>query len=152
MAEYTTVETKQKVNRIKQILKKLVKKSKDKKIIKILVIDDEAITTDLIAHVLKESDNIKILKAIAFNQALEIIKKEKLDIVFLDLLLGDKDGKGLIKWIKKTNPQTRILVITAYKERTQEMLAAGVSKVYLKPLAIEEIKKELPALIAKMRS
>jgi two-component system, NtrC family, response regulator len=79
----------------------------------ILIVDDEDELRKLLAKILK-LEGFATLEAENGAKARDIFKKEEIALVITDVRLPDISGIELISEIKKVNPLTEILVITAY--------------------------------------
>src|SRR3989339_627964 len=79
----------------------------------ILIIDDEEELRKLLAKILK-LEGFFTLEAENGTKAREIFKKEEISLMITDVRLPDVNGIELIREIKKVNPLTEVLVITAY--------------------------------------
>ena len=76
------------------------------------------------------------------KEALELIQKEKFDLIFLDLVLKDADGLEFYKKIKEVLPQAEIVIITGYHDKAKEIEGrADISGLLYKPFEIESIIK-----------
>ena len=69
--------------------------------IKILIIDDNQDDIELYKRLLRKSFECKFVEANLAHVALNSIRNEKFDIIYLDYLLPDMDGIEFIKHIKK---------------------------------------------------
>ncbi len=69
---------------------------------------------------------------------LDKVKKEKPDIIFIDLKLPGIDGDEILKRIQKIHPKGKAIMITAFKDEGQtkkRLLEAGVYAYFEKPIA-----------------
>ncbi len=103
--------------------------------IRILVVDDHALVREGIIAILKLHDDIEVLAEA--SDGLEAIQKAaKLlpDIVLLDIAMPGLGGLEATLEIKKTNPGTRILILSQYDDReyVSRLIKAGVSGYILK--------------------
>lgn len=109
----------------------------------VLVVDDDETILKFFSNFLK--DKVKKLKTAKDEpEAIEAVKQEAFDIIFLDLMLNGIDGIGTYKIIKKFRPEANIVVITGYPQKgreAQELL--GVTGCLYKPFEIERLIKEL---------
>lgn len=96
----------------KQTLLEEEKKEK-KKIKKILIIEDEKDLCKLFSYILSPK-GYTVASANTRKDGLVYIRKEKPDLVFLDLKLPDGDGMELLPKIKKMLPKTAVIIISAY--------------------------------------
>lgn len=79
----------------------------------ILIIDDESELRQLLKKLLV-LDGYKIFEAEDSKSAWEVIEKEELQLIIIDVKLPDASGIDLIPKIKEMNPFTEVIVITAY--------------------------------------
>ena len=77
---------------------------------KILVIEDDKFLRELISQKLIQ-EGYKIVEAMDGEKGLEAIKKEKPDLILLDLILPGIDGFEVLTRIKKDQPETKIPII-----------------------------------------
>jgi len=108
---------------------------------KILLIEDEEMAIELYEEVFKKA-NFEI-ESLRFGfQAIEALKeirqgkKEKPDLILLDLILPDINGLEVLKKVK-SEPETKdilVFVLTNYTdpELTQELIQEGVDKFLVK--------------------
>lgn len=79
----------------------------------ILIIDDESELRQLLKKLLI-LDGYKIFEAEDAKSAWEVMEKEELQVIIIDVKLPDSSGIDLIPKIKEMNPFTEVIVITAY--------------------------------------
>jgi DNA-binding response OmpR family regulator len=80
----------------------------------ILVVDDNQENLKVVSNFLKEK-NYKIALASGGNDALDILKNNKIDLILLDIMMPGMDGFEVCKILKK-NPETKdipIIFLTA---------------------------------------
>jgi len=105
----------------------------------ILAVDDEPFNLDLIEAAFLEYENVKITNAVNAKEALELLEREKFDVVLLDISMPMMDGIEVLKIIKE-NPKLEllpILMVTANTEKEGEVLRLGASDFIGKPYDIE---------------
>jgi two-component system, OmpR family, response regulator len=87
-------------------------KPKTKKL-RALIIEDELDICFLLSNILKQGDlNPYYVNNIV--DAKSLLKNDEPDIIFLDNHLPDGFGIDLIPFIKKTHPQTKVVVLSAH--------------------------------------
>jgi two-component system, NtrC family, response regulator len=79
----------------------------------VLIIDDENDLRNLLVKLLK-LEGFTTFNAESGKQGLELLFKEDIDIVIIDVKLPDANGINLIPKIKAANPLCEIIVLTAY--------------------------------------
>jgi len=108
----------------------------------ILVVDDERDHADGIAEALEKL----CAKAIAVyngKDALEIVRSQELDVVITDLRLGgDIDGLDILDEVKKQNPDTEVILVTAYEtiDTCKEAIRRGAYDYLVKPVDIDQLR------------
>lgn len=107
--------------------------------LKTLLVDDEYLALNLVEGFLLQLPYIKIIgKVTSPIKALEILQKESVDILFLDIQMPILSGTNLLKTLKK--PPITILT-TAYSEYAIEAFELQVADYLLKPFSFERLLK-----------
>jgi len=109
---------------------------------KILIIDDEKAVKDAIKKALK-GEGYQFVLADNGKDGVEMIKKEKPDLVFLDLKMPVLDGLGVLKKIKIAHDDPyAVVVITAHAEDDdiEECYTLGVTNFLRKTLNLTEVR------------
>jgi len=133
--------------RKKRILLQQKKQQKKKKIKNILIIDDEKDLCKLLSSILS-SKGYNVASANTKREGIASIKKERSDLILLDLKLPDGDGMGLLPKIKKMSPRTVVSIISAYgnEESREEAKRKGVYSFIDKPFVEENILSSIKAV------
>jgi len=111
---------------------------------RILLVDDE----ETIRYVLKEAlagEGYKVDVARDAFQAMERFKEAPYDLIITDIKMRGMDGIQLIREVKKSDSDLKIVIITAYGslETVKEAAKLGVVDMISKPFKIQEIKDVL---------
>lgn len=118
----------------------------------LIVEDDKSLQTYLKDLLLDNGYAIKI--ASDGVQALEMFEKVSPDLVVLDLNLPKMSGESVCQEIKKRNPDTRVLILTA-KDSVQNVvqgLQLGADDYMTKPFNSEEFLARVEARVRNMQS
>jgi len=114
---------------------------------KIMVVDDEPDTVDLVKLVL-ETEGYEVMTAYSGRECLEKISHEKPDVVLLDIMMPEMDGWEVFKKIRERYEDIPIAMLTVRNQDIDKMLGLHVLKAddYItKPLEekklIERVKK-----------
>jgi two-component system response regulator VicR len=94
---------------------------------KVLVVDDEPDTLELVKLVLESAG----FEAILVNNGLEALAKidaGKLDLVLLDIMMPDMDGWDVFRKIKEKNTTIPIAILTAKAQNIDKLLGLHVLK------------------------
>jgi len=119
---------------------------------RILIVDDIPQYVDTIKVYLEERG--ELIGAYSLNEAKELLKRGAFDIAIIDIRLkeddpNNKDGILLLKWLKERSPQTRVIVMSAYREfdYAVDALNAGADYFVRKPIDPQEINSIIDKLI-----
>jgi two-component system response regulator HydG len=103
---------------------------------RILIIDDDTDMCTLLSRYLTQN-NYETVVADSAESGLAKFKEQKFDVVLTDYFLGDgKDGKDVLKEIKKEDASTIVLIITAYPDirKAVELTTSGAYDYVEKPI------------------
>lgn len=118
--------------------------------LQVLIIEDEQLLNEAYARVLSAA-SISLLRAYNGKEALEILKKEKPDIILLDLRMPVMDGIEFLKKLqpKENLPDTKIIVFSNYDDQHEidEAFSLGAMHYMLKAWATPD---ELVKLIREV--
>lgn len=105
--------------------------------IKILLVDDQELNRDVLAHRLKKCGYI-VTSVNNGHEALNILKEESFDLILLDILMPDISGVEVLKNIRSfgKHKQTPVIMITAIDdvETVNECMESGADDYIMKPL------------------
>ncbi len=110
---------------------------------KILIVDDEPMNHRIIEHIIKEEGMYQIISAEGGREALDILEKEKVDLIMLDVVMPEMNGLETLRRIREKYP-TPVVLMTADKtlDTSTEFAELGcddyVTKPFL-PLLIKEV-------------
>jgi len=116
---------------------------------RILVIDDEPILRESLQAWL-ERDNYTVEAVGSGKEGLERISQIPFDLVFLDLKLEDINGIQVLSRIKEDDPDTAVVMITAYGSvpSAVEAMKEGAEDYLLKPFEPEELSVLIEKIIS----
>jgi len=106
---------------------------------KILIIDDDKISINLLSHMLK--NNYDITSTFDSWNAVNILRKNNFEIVISDICMPMVDGFEILRIVKQTNPETKTIAMSAsFAEKDKEMfLEKGFFDFFEKPFQKEKI-------------
>ncbi len=85
---------------------------------RILLVDDEPGIRKILRLFL-ELEGYIVFEAITANQAMQVVKKEKPQLVILDVILCGQTGFDVCEWIK-SNPETKDIFVILFTALNQE--------------------------------
>jgi len=107
---------------------------------KILIVDDEKGILDTLADIL-EDEGYDVFLTDDAETALEILEKEEIDLIFLDVWLPKMSGIEAIKKIKEKDSDIPIIMISGHGnvEIAVEAIKLGAYDFLEKPLSMERV-------------
>jgi two-component system LytT family response regulator len=99
---------------------------------KVLVIDDERLARQELKSLLKKHQEIEIIgEAANADEAIELIKEKKPDLIFLDIQMPGKTGFELLE---ELDDVPKVIFVTAYDEFAIEAFKVNALDYLLKPV------------------
>ena len=122
----------------------------ENKDIRILLVDDEADFRQLMTFWLK-SKGYNVITATDGKSAIDMVKQDPPDIMFLDLRMPVMDGVEVLQRIRRFNKDVPVIVISAYinDPSAKDLTSFGISGVFYKG---ENFEQALPLLEIALRT
>ena len=113
----------------------------------VLVVDDDPDLQELFKTFLKKIGFSRVVVGTA-KDAIGSLRKQKFDLMFLDLQLPDAPGDQVYRSAKSIDPDLNVIVITGYpdSEILDKILQISPVTVLKKPLKIEQLNQTLKIL------
>jgi two-component system, LytTR family, response regulator len=109
--------------------------------IRTLIVDDEPLARDRVRRFLRDEAEIEIIGECGNgNEAVDVITREKPDLVFLDIQMPEKNGFEVIKGLSTKRLPT-IIFVTAYDQYALQAFDVHALDYLLKPFNRERIKR-----------
>ncbi|HCZ05805.1 MAG: two-component system, OmpR family, alkaline phosphatase synthesis response regulator PhoP [Thermotogota bacterium] len=108
---------------------------------KILVVDDSEVLRKIMEFNLKRA-GFEVIQATNGLEGLEVIEKEKPDLVFLDIMMPKMDGFTVLKHLKERNMlNIPIVVVTAKggEDDAEQATKLGATAVITKPFSPKKL-------------
>jgi len=120
---------------------------------RVLLVDDIKSMRTLIKGILFKLGLHKVVDAADGNEALSVLKTEKIDFIISDWNMPKMDGLELLKKVRE-NPDyksTPFLMITAEnsKDRVVEAIQAGTSDFIAKPFTEGTLREKIESILSK---
>ena len=120
----------------------------------ILVVDDDKTITKVLRGYLEQA-GYAVLIAHDGNTALQMLRREKPDVVILDLMLPDKDGYEITRFVRSDRQlgATPIIMLTARVDDTDKIvgLELGADDYVTKPFNPREIVARVRAQVRRIQ-
>ena len=123
-------------------------------IVHLLIVDDEeAIRFSMSEYFTHHGFNVDTAQEL--EEAEELLGKNTYEVVIQDLRIGPRHREGLeiIKLIRERNPETRIVVLTAYgsSEVEDEVRRSGADAILRKPKPLSQVAQVIQGLVESRR-
>ncbi len=111
-----------------------------RKMEKVLVVDDEVEVAEFLSSFLKRK-GLKPFIANNAKDALEIFVQKKPNLILLDVKMPGEDGFFVLKRVKETSKDVRVIMITARDDKPSIMKAKrmGAEDYLVKPIELENL-------------
>jgi two-component system NtrC family response regulator len=109
--------------------------------VKILVIDDDESLRRVLEYNLAQ-EGYAVLTASSGEQGLDLLKKERADLVVTDVRMPGMDGLQVLEGVRKVDPNVQVIILTAFGtiEMAVEAMKAGAFHYISKPFNRDELK------------
>jgi DNA-binding NarL/FixJ family response regulator len=121
------------------------------KLRRVVLAEDHAIIREGLHSLLNKFPNLEVVgEASDGLGAIRCIKEKKPDLVILDINMPKMDGLAVVHEIKNDLPQTKIIILTMYKddEYVIETFKSGVEGYCLKSSSFEELKLAIESVFS----
>jgi two-component system NtrC family response regulator len=109
--------------------------------VKILVIDDDESLRRVLEYNLAQ-EGYAVLTAASGEDGLELLKKERADVVVTDVRMAGMDGLQVLEGVHKLDPNIQVIILTAFGtiEMAVEAMKAGAFHYISKPFNRDELR------------
>ncbi len=118
----------------------------------ILVVDDEELIRSVIKEYL-ENEEYQVLEAADGEEALEVLSKNTVDLIILDIMMPKKDGYSTMKEVKKLY-SLPVIMLSARKEEVDKLLGfdLGTDDYLTKPFSPRELVARVKAVLRRNKT
>jgi len=108
-----------------------------------LVVDDSSFQRTIVSNTIDDWFDI-VATAENGKEAIEQFKKERPDVVTMDIMMPEMDGITAVENIKEISPETVIVMVTSVKqkEKMREAARAGADGYVTKPVNTKKLREE----------
>ncbi|WP_293311555.1 LytR/AlgR family response regulator transcription factor [Pedobacter sp. UBA5917] len=109
-----------------------------------LIIDDEKLARDILQEYVSRVDQLNLIATCADGmEAFNILQKQKIDLLFLDINMPNLGGFELLKTVANIPP---VILTTAYREYALDSYQFNVIDYLLKPIPFDRFLKAITKL------
>jgi len=115
----------------------------------VLVVDDEPIVREVVVKYLRR-EGFRTLEAGDGDTARELVERERLDLVVLDLMLPGTDGLAICRWIRARSTLP-VIMLTARGEEADRIvgLELGADDYVTKPFSPRELAARVRTVLRR---
>lgn len=108
----------------------------------LLIVDDAEVIRQLCVHAFSD---YRTLEAGNGREALEVLKREHVDLVLTDVMMPEVDGLELLRRIKEQTPNQVVVVMTGFADREVilQALKANADDFITKPINLLQLRNVL---------
>jgi excisionase family DNA binding protein len=120
---------------------------------RVLVVDDEAPVREALGAVL-QAKGYAVVLASDGREALRSIRRERFDLIFLDMLLPSVGGASVLKAIKQRDREAVVIIITGYPHHAETLTALqhGPAMLLAKPIKLADIDAVLKIVFKEQKT
>ncbi|OCN06149.1 DNA-binding response regulator [Erysipelotrichaceae bacterium MTC7] len=118
--------------------------------IKVMIADDQELITQSLKIVLDTYEDINVISTVGNGfEALEAIKKNKPDVILMDIRMPEMDGVYCTKVVKEQYPEIKIIILTTFDddEFVFSALKFGASGYLLKGVGTDELYQAIHTVL-----
>lgn len=113
---------------------------------KILVVDNEPETVAIIKNFLSIR-GYDVMGALSGVEVLNILKKEKVHLILLDIMMPGLKGTEVARTVKEKYPDVKLITITGYAKEAQDLSREKILEdIFIKPINVHELYNKLTQL------
>jgi len=117
---------------------------------KVLMIEDEEDLVRFFAEAFRNFKQVQFFSSTRGREGIEIAKREKPEVVLLDLRMPGLNGEETLKELKVLLPGTKFVIVTAWndgttRERIENQI--GIDAYFEKPMDLEQVIGKVMSLL-----
>ncbi|MBU0719321.1 MAG: response regulator [Planctomycetes bacterium] len=116
---------------------------------RVLIVDDDEMARSVLHKKLGEC-GYDVVEAIDGRQAVQLLREDTIDLVITDILMPEKDGLEIIMFLRKEQPEVKIIAITgaAPASYLDSARSLGASRTFRKPFKLEDLAAAVEDLLS----
>lgn len=107
----------------------------------VLICDDSLLIRKKLRSTLEKCKCKEVLEAGNGNEAVELVKVHNPDLIFMDIVMPDKDGIEALKEIMEINPKAKVVMASSVgtNDHLKKALENGAFDFIQKPITLEAV-------------
>jgi DNA-binding response OmpR family regulator len=114
--------------------------------------DDDSVRRSLVLNL--ELEKYKVVNAKDGTEGIELVEKEKPDLIIMDVMMPKKDGLQTCKDLRNNGNSTPIILLTARDQEVDKVLGLelGADDYIAKPFGMRELMARVKALLRRTQN
>src|SRR5689334_717870 len=115
---------------------------------RLLIVDDDRRILELLSEHFKHAYTVEI--ATDAGEALAIVRRERPDLVLLDIMLPGMSGTHLLRELKRADPKLAVVIVTGNDSAAlaAETSGTGAARIVRKPFSLDDLDRVVAQVIA----
>lgn len=113
----------------------------------VLVVEDDA-ALRMLCRINLDLEGYRVLEAETIDRAAELVSSEPVDVLLLDLHVGDRDGTELLPTLRAARPGAAVCLLSGTSE-AEPPAEEGVDEFIRKPFELDVLTDTVRRLAAK---
>ncbi len=111
---------------------------------RVLVVDDEKVVRRALQRIL-ERDGHKVTLAECGQEAIDLYGAhwEEIDVVVLDVMMPDVDGREVLRRMRELNPDVRVILSSGFTVESDPTLSVAGTWVLQKPYTPDQVRASI---------
>lgn len=116
---------------------------------RVLIVDDAAFMRMMIKDILQKNGFEVVGEASNGIEAVDLYKKEKPDVVTMDITMPDMDGIEAVKEIKSFDPAAKVIMCSAMGQQSMVMdaIKSGAKDFIVKPFQADRVLEAIRKVV-----
>lgn len=117
---------------------------------RVLIVDDAAFMRMMIKDILQKNGFEVVGEASNGIEAVDLYKKEKPDVVTMDITMPDMDGIEAVKEIKSFDPAAKVIMCSAMGQQSMVMdaIKSGAKDFIVKPFQADRVLEAIRKVVS----
>jgi CheY-like chemotaxis protein len=118
---------------------------------RILIVDDQSVNVGLLDMILHRAGYSAVSSTTNPEQVLELYRRERYDLVLLDLLMPVMDGFQVLEQLLTFDKDACVVVITGQSSHERRSLQVGAKGFITKPFSVKDVSDQVRAVLENYR-
>ncbi len=118
---------------------------------RLLIVEDDPQARRNLHHILERDGEYQVVAAAEGQEALDLAAGQEFDLVLTDLRMKKVDGMQVLAEVKRINPDTEVIILTAFAslDSAIEAMKQGAFHYLAKPYKIDEVRTQVTRALEK---